>query len=63
MSGSLSDRNHPDGSIPVSRAGQEHLHAALKQMDLLLASQDVEVCLNHLLAMLRHLSLIRRTMT
>ena len=38
----------------------EHLCAALEQMDLLLASQNVEAGLAHLLAMIRHLEALRQ---
>jgi len=39
---------------------EDHLRAALEQMDLLLASQQVEAGLSHLVALLEHLQALRQ---
>jgi len=44
-------------------AAEIHLRAALEQMDLLLACQQEEVGLAHLVTMLKHLRALDRTMS
>jgi len=58
----MTDRTHHEGSILVPPSAKAQLHLALEQMDLLLASQDVEAGLVHLVALLRYLRAFRREM-
>lgn len=48
-------RTGTDGTTVLSRQASQHLHAALLQMELLLASEQAEAGFLHLLAMLQHL--------
>ena len=60
MTGNRTDRTRPDGTVILPRAAMRHLRAALEQMDLLLESQEVEVGLAHLVALLQHLRAFRQ---
>ena len=59
MENHRTDRTGQGEQTAVSHAAEGHLHAALEQMDLLLASQQVEVGLTHLVALLQHLRAFR----
>lgn len=50
-----------DGTVTLSHAAAEHMQAALEQMDLLLQTQQMEVGLPHLVALLQHLRALRCT--
>lgn len=53
------DRAGQNEQITVPHATERHLNAALEQMDLLLASEQVEVGLAHLVSLLQHLQAFR----
>ena len=48
-----------DGTIVLSHREAEQLRAAMRQMDLLLHSQEEDAALGHLVALLRHLRAFR----
>jgi hypothetical protein len=50
----------PKGAIITPLAAEGHLRAALEHMDLLLASEQVEVGLTHLVGLLQHLRAFRQ---
>jgi len=50
-----------DGSVRLSPTAAAELQKALRQMDLLLQSRNVEPGLQALVTMLRHLRTLRRT--
>ena len=57
------DRTVSEGSVTVPCWADEHLCAALEQMDLLLASQQAETGLAHLVALLKHLRALRQAVS
>ena len=63
MKASRKDRTDRDGTIVVSREASAHLWAALRQMDLLLATKQVEVALRHMVEVLRHLQAFRQAVS
>lgn len=52
-------RKTADGPITLQPDTAEHLRAAFGQMDLLLKAQRVDAGLQRLVALLRHLSVVR----
>jgi len=60
LSSCKSDRTVLEGSTNMPCWAEDHLRSALTQMDLLLASEQVDAGLGHLLAMLEHLRALRR---
>jgi hypothetical protein len=47
-----------DGAVMLQQDAAGHLRSALEQMDLLLQTQQTDVALGHLVAMLKHLRVV-----
>lgn len=59
IKGRTEGKGRKDGSIRLSSSAAAELRKALRQMDLLLETRGVEPGLSSLVAMLRHLQILR----
>ena len=54
------DRTVSEGSATMPCRAEDRLRAAMEQMDLLLASEQVDAGLSHLVSLLEHLRALRQ---